>query len=154
MEATGTEPLTYQWQTKTSPTAGWTNTGLNGNKTETLSFPVKALYDGRKYRCKITDANGKQVTSGAANLKLVSSEIMIDLVVYEPFDETTCFVKEYRGNAATLTIPETVQNMTVTEIGESAFENNSTLESIDLPDTITVIGKKAFKNCSNLKSMN
>ena len=54
-------------------------------------------------------------------------------------------------------IPETVtyhnKNFTVTEINESAFENNKYLTEVSIPSSITSIGDKAFKGCSNLKSI-
>ncbi len=65
--------LTYQWQTSSSNGAKWGNTSLAGNKTATLSFTAPANYDGRLYRCIITDANGKTVTSNAAKLSFGST---------------------------------------------------------------------------------
>ena len=62
-------------------------------------------------------------------------------------------VVSYAGNSASVVIPEVVDGKTVTQIGEGAFEENTALESIDLPDTITIIGKRAFKGCSNLSQM-
>lgn len=59
----------------------------------------------------------------------------------------------YNGSAATLEIPETVEQKTVTEVGAEAFAGNKTLTSIDLPDSITVIGKRAFADCTNLSQM-
>lgn len=54
-------------------------------------------------------------------------------------------------------IPETVtyhnKTFTVTEIGESTFENNTYLTNVTIPSSITSIGDKAFKGCSNLKSI-
>ena len=42
----------------------------------------------------------------------------------------------------------------VTNIGDSAFENCSSLTSINIPDGVTNIGDSAFENCSNLTSIN
>ena len=54
-------------------------------------------------------------------------------------------------------IPEAVTyhntNYKVTEINESAFENNKYLTEVSIPSSITNIGDKAFKGCSNLKSI-
>jgi hypothetical protein len=66
----------------------------------------------------------------------------------------TVEVKSYDGSAASVTIPQTVEGYTVTAIGEGAFEGNTALVSIDLPDTIEVIGARAFKNCTSLTTMN
>jgi hypothetical protein len=62
--------------------------------------------------------------------------------------------KEVGGSFA---IPEAVTyhntNYKVTEIDESAFENNKYLTNVTIPSSITNIGDKAFKGCSNLKSI-
>lgn len=41
----------------------------------------------------------------------------------------------------------------VTSIAHRAFQNNSQIESIILPNTVTVIGTSAFENCVNLQSI-
>ena len=51
-------------------------------------------------------------------------------------------------NSGTVRIPDTV-----TEIGEDAFYNCASLESITIPDTVTKIDERAFENCSWLKSI-
>ena len=76
--ATKGSNLTYQWQTKLTPTSNWANTGLNGAKTATLSFSATANLTGRQYRCVVTDANGVSYTSDAATLTVVSSGITTD----------------------------------------------------------------------------
>jgi hypothetical protein len=50
-------------------------------------------------------------------------------------------------------VQETVNGTTVTVIGEKAFENNTTIQEIHLPDSIQVIKKRAFAGCSNLTRM-
>ena len=79
--------------------------------------------------------------------------VVSDGVTFEAITDTTCCIVSYTGSASSLTIPETVEGMTVTEIGVEAFMNNTTLVSIDLPDTITVIRARAFKGCTSLSSM-
>ena len=59
----------------------------------------------------------------------------------------------YEGTNSSFVVKAEVNGVAVTKIGESAFEGNTNLVSIDLPDTITVIGKRAFANCSNLSKM-
>ena len=50
-------------------------------------------------------------------------------------------------------IPSKIHDMPVTEIAEDAFENCTSLESIEFPDSLAEIGASAFENCSNLKSI-
>ena len=60
----------------------------------------------------------------------------------------------YRG---ILTIPSHVtidgEDCVVTEIGNSAFKNCTSIRTINLPETLKRIGKYAFKNCTALTAM-
>jgi len=151
VEASG-DGLSYRWYI-CKPGGTWAVTSMEGCRTATLSVGVTLERSGNQYRCVITDAFGNSVSSEAAMLTVIS-DITLDDVVYERTSETTVSVKSYAGSAATVVIPETVEGYTVTAIGESAFEGNTGLVSIDLPDTIEVIGKYAFKNCTSLTTMN
>jgi hypothetical protein len=65
VEANGTG-LTYQWQVYKSGV--WKNTSLTGNKSDVLEVGIIESRDGMKFRCVVTDANGKSVTSREATL--------------------------------------------------------------------------------------
>lgn len=54
-------------------------------------------------------------------------------------------VTAYKGYKLTVTVPETINGIIPTKIGDGAFENNVVVRNITLPDSVTVIGKKAFK---------
>lgn len=62
--------------------------------------------------------------------------------------------KEYAGD---IIIPKTVvdSNMSyrVTSIGDSAFEDCSSLMDITIPDGITSVGKNVFAHCSSLTAI-
>jgi uncharacterized protein YjdB/Leucine-rich repeat (LRR) protein len=51
-------------------------------------------------------------------------------------------------------IPETIDGYSVVAIGESAFENNSLLVCVVIPDTVTSIGSWSFAECTNLQTIN
>lgn len=53
----------------------------------------------------------------------------------------------------TVVIPEQVEGKNVVKIAENAFENDTVLTEIDLPNTIQVIGKRAFAGCTALAVM-
>lgn len=52
------------------------------------------------------------------------------------------------GNLTDVEIPATV-----TTIGDNAFRNCTSLESLALPDAVTSVNKEAFRGCSGLKNL-
>lgn len=58
----------------------------------------------------------------------------------------------YSGSETSITIPQTVNGITVVSIGEGAFAD-SALTEIVLPDTVKVISNNAFSNCQDLKTV-
>ena len=53
--------------------------------------------------------------------------------------------------AVTLVIPSTYNGRPVTAIGASAFANQTTLQSVVIPDSVTSIGNSAFSGCTRLR---
>ncbi len=68
--------------------------------------------------------------------------------------DTKGYVTGYSGTESVLTVPDTILGITVTGIGASAFEKNTRITEITLPETCTYIDSYAFKNCSNLNTIN
>ena len=50
-------------------------------------------------------------------------------------------------------IEAAIGGLPVKEIAPSAFQNNYSLYSIEIPDSVTVIGEAAFRNCRSLVSV-
>lgn len=59
------------------------------------------------------------------------------------------YVAACNGN---ITVPKEIQNLAVTEIGNSAFYQNN-CSSVDLPSTIRSIQSAAFYRCTNIKDI-
>ncbi|MBR5288156.1 MAG: leucine-rich repeat domain-containing protein [Clostridia bacterium] len=57
------------------------------------------------------------------------------------------------GTGTSAAIPAEVNGLPVSAIAERAFENETTLVSITMPESITEIGSYAFKNCSSLSAI-
>lgn len=53
-----------------------------------------------------------------------------------------------------LTIPSSINGVTITKIGDSAFEGIENLEKVTLPESIIDIGKQSFFECRKLNSIN
>lgn len=72
---------------------------------------------------------------------------------YGDFDYTiennsTCTIDRYWGTSSSVTIPSKIYGYSVTKIGDTAFWNNTTLKSVNIPDSVTIVD--GFGGCSNL----
>lgn len=68
---------------------------------------------------------------------------------------TTCTITGYTGSDGDITIPDTIDGKTVTEIGNGSFCEHGTyvLCSVIMPDTIIGIGVLSFENCIKMESI-
>ena len=112
--------------------------------------------------CVVTNSAGQTLTSDTATLTMSIPDIVFGDFVFKKIDGTNDLTLiEYTGNASSISVPGSVDGMTVTEIGVSplgdgekgVFEGNTTLTSVTLPNTITAIREKSFKGCANLSTM-
>ena len=74
----------------------------------------------------------------------------VPLYTYTLDEENNATITGYKGRAAYLHIPETVDGYTVVEIGVAAFQGKKCIEKVEIPNTVTVIEAGAFGNCTNL----
>lgn len=66
----------------------------------------------------------------------------------------TVTITKYTGTESTVILPSTINSWPVTKIGEAAFQDNTTITSVTIPDSVTEIGANAFAGCTNLTSVN
>lgn len=71
---------------------------------------------------------------------------------YEVISETdkTIKITKYLEKEANVEISAIIDGYTVVAIGNSAFSSNSTIISVEIPDTVKTIGQYAFSFCMNL----
>ncbi|MGA3181056.1 MAG: leucine-rich repeat protein [Verrucomicrobiota bacterium] len=62
----------------------------------------------------------------------------------------TLTIAGYNGLGGALTIPAAINGLTVSAIGDEAFDDASNLTSVLIPGSVTSIGTEAFENCSGL----
>lgn len=62
----------------------------------------------------------------------------------------TITITVYTGPGGAVTIPDTINGMPVTRIGQQAFDNYTSLTSVTIPNSVTTIGAGAFADCFNL----
>ena len=121
---------------------------------------VEIVYEG-KYSENVTIT---AVTRTAAGRE-IRAEVILSIA--PPFRTNATALTRYRGrggelvgsvtigsktytNVRVLTFPEEI---TVTQIGEEAFEDCTNVEIVVIPKSITTIDKRAFEGCTNLKAI-
>lgn len=67
--------------------------------------------------------------------------------------DSTVELKRYIGKDTDYAIPQTVENYTVTAIGDRAFNCCEELLSVLVPDGVISIGENSFSGCSSLESV-
>jgi hypothetical protein len=87
--------LTYQWQYNKGD--GWKTSNATGSKTNTLTINTAAAYNGYKYRCVITDANGVKTYSSVATLKVKTAITGQPASLTKPIGEAAQFTVTATG---------------------------------------------------------
>ncbi len=72
---------------------------------------------------------------------------------YKLNDDGSAIITRYSGSAAALTIPSSLDGHTVKQIDSYAFEKNTTLTSVSIPETVTELEYYAFKDCTSLTAV-
>ena len=152
VEATGV--ATYEWQYKLSTGSTWKAmySSAEGKNTPTLKTEATDARYKYDYRCKLTGENGETLYTDTVKIVKPASFVENN-VKYYIIDSANVGVEKYLGSDASVKIPNTVRNYAVTEIGEEAFMGNTSVKSVDLPDSIAIIHARAFKDCTNLSEM-
>lgn len=78
--------------------------------------------------------------------------ILVKNAFLDPPPKTVTITK-YTGTESTVILPSTINSWPVTKIGEDAFQDNTTITSVTIPDSVTEIGANAFAGCTNLTSV-
>lgn len=67
--------------------------------------------------------------------------------------DTYAIITKYIGEDSEVVIPEEINKIPITEIGDNAFKENKNIEKLTIPSSITTIGKYAFYGCTSIKTI-
>lgn len=115
-----------------------------------------AVFDGWYYDIHCTDELNLYSDVWTSDLTLYANWVNEDDSVpytYVILDDGTVEIRSYTGHRRYITIPDKIENRTVSSIGDFAFTGQSKLREVNLPRGLNKIGLNAFANCTNLLSM-
>ena len=118
----------------------------------TLLGGVQVFADGEQAPLTVGQSGPQPVLLTAA-----SAETGTDGLQYSYHTDNTATVSRYTGTATEVVIPAEVthegKTYKVTAIGVAAFQGNSTLTRVTIPEGVTTIGGDAFHDCTSLTSV-
>jgi hypothetical protein len=109
-----------------------------------LGFPLTAWADENS-----DNNNGAVIIDGAERGK---PTVTSGDYTYVP-EGKTAIITKYSGKASKVTIPDTLDGLTVTTIGLGAFQSNGGLLSVIIPNSVTKISGYSFDGCTNLSDI-
>ncbi len=69
-------------------------------------------------------------------------------------DGSAITITGYIGKGGAVTIPEAIEELPVTAIGNRAFKGHTSLDRVTIPHGVIKIGYEAFESCKNLATVN
>ena len=140
-------------QTMASITKGPTSEGLTN-----WTVPITTEGQITQTTTQITSENPISITTKESTEE-ISTEITTEIKENENtfairLISTGVEIIGYYGTDSIVVIPETIDDLVVTRVGNYAFSKNSIVEEITIPDSVTEIGDYAFINSINLKRIN
>ena len=115
-----------------------------------------AVFDGWYYDIHCTEELNLYDDVWTSDLTLYANWVNEDDGVpytYVTLSDGTIEIRSYTGKRRYITIPEKIDGKIVSSIGDFAFDGQSRLRQVNLPDGLTNIGKSAFRKCNNLLEM-
>ena len=117
--------------------------------------PSSLIYDGNPIHISQTTViTAVAYCEGRYRSSVTSFASIIVPVLSEDYFEidSTGTITSFSGTKTSFTVPETINGITVTAIGEAVFKGTKVTE-VFLPDSVVTIGKSAFEECTSLKTV-
>ncbi|MGD0816424.1 MAG: leucine-rich repeat domain-containing protein [Verrucomicrobiota bacterium] len=90
---------------------------------------------------------------GIFTLTLALSAQLQAQFAYNNNGDGTCSITGYTGAGGSVAIPTSINGLTVSAIGDGAFDNSTSLTNVTIPGSVRDIGNSAFYYCYNLANV-
>ena len=130
VSATGTPPLSYQWN--------FNGTNISGATNMTLTLTNVQLNQAGNYAVLVANAFGSILGSNA----MLWVQIKYDFTYTT--NNGTITISGYTGSGGSVAIPAIINGLPVTSIGSNAFYYCTSLTNVTIPSSVTSIGEFAF----------
>ena len=154
------ESLTIGTGLKTIGTAAFCNTALTSQYIPITVTSVGGYAFGYKYvdnqytrENNFTEISGYPSTAAQTYCTNYNVPFKSLIEYKKSSDNKSIIITKYTGTETSLTIPSKIDGLPVTSIEKRAFNGNTTLQTITLPDTMTTVSPYAFYGTYNLKKV-
>ena len=113
---------------------------------------VIGLLLNRLYICKFINQNDDENNNIDSSYN-VTADGLYNYYVCDNNSAREIYITKYNGEEKSVIIQNMIDDVVVTQIGDSCFTMNDEIVSVQIPNTITHIGTCAFAGCKNLKSV-
>lgn len=112
------------------------------------STKLSAFKDGKVYNALLSAGHAAE----AITVTGISGYVGYNEVTYQLVSGTSdqYILTKYNGSASVLKIHETFKDGTVVAIGDDFLKDNATVTELEIPATVTSLGNSAFENCTSL----
>lgn len=114
--------------------------------------PADSAEDTSSEAAEDSAADTQSAEDSAADVNTADASVPKGLK-YKADNDGNITITGFKSKAKSLTIPAEIDGKPVTAIGEAAFQENTTLEKIVIPEGVESIGDMAFYACENLSDI-
>jgi len=145
--------------TTTTTTSSTVSEITESSETETGSATKTDISEVTTTETSVSSATTTTTTVTTTQQTTISGEIYNDLLVYKKVDTDNDEKYDYieiidcSPSAVSVEIPDKIDGLPVTSIGNDAFKDCKSLESVTIPEAVTNIGNSAFEYCTSLKNI-
>lgn len=125
---------------------------LSNTLTTEKKSTISVMDDPAAEKYELINIENKNPTKKIEQIVGLAAAEHVD-ILFEPSGETGCTCKKCLSDFETIRVPDEIDGLKVTKIGDGCFEKLVNVKKVILPCTVNSIGKGAFAGCNKLASV-